>query len=254
MSIHGEQVLMRVYLDSADRPPHSPSYEELVRSARRFGLAGATVLNGALGFGSHGTIRRSKWSIVEHFPVILEIVDTTERIGAFIEGPADKIMHRGMITLERANVMMYRHRGHERVREMQLGILLEPLSTVPRITPRGHMQTSEMGVLLRVFVGDADRFNGTPLYEAIVQKAREVGLAGATVLRGSEGFGANSVVHTAKLLGLSTDLPVVIEIVDEDEKVKLLLPHLETMVQEGMITMEHVMILFYRHGAPQSAA
>ena len=66
---------------------------------------------------------------------------------------------------------------------------------------------------------------------------------------GAEGFGAHSVVHTSKILGMSTDLPIVIEMVDEDEKIKLLLPHLETMVQEGMITMEHVMILFYRHGA-----
>ena len=110
------------------------------------------------------------------------------------------------------------------------------------------MQINETGVLLRVFVGDSDRFEGAPLHEAIVQKAREIGLAGATVLRGAEGFGANSVVHTSTILGMSTDLPLVIEMVDEDEKIKLLLPHLETMVQVGMITMEHVMILFYRHG------
>jgi hypothetical protein len=249
MSIHGEQVLMRVYLDSADRPPHSPTFEELVRTARKVGLAGATILRGIVGFGSQGVIGRSKWSLVEHVPVILEIVDSAEHIQLFLEGPVDQIMRRGMITLERANVMMYRHRGQDRQNNFHLGSLLEPLSTVPRITPRGHMQINETGVLLRVFVGDSDRFEGKPLYEAIVQKAREIGLAGATVLHGSEGFGANSVVHTSKILGMSTDLPVVIEIVDEDEKIKLLLPHLETMVQEGMITMEHVMILFYRHGA-----
>ena len=249
MSIHGEHVLMRVFLDSADRPPHGPTFEKLVRAARKFGLAGATVLRGILGYGALGVIGRSKWSLAEHVPVILEIVDSAERIQAFLEGPVDQIMRRGMITLERANVMMYRHRGQDQQNHFGLGTLLEPLSTVPRITARGHMQINETGVLLRVFVGDSDRHEGLPLYEAIVQKAREVGLAGATVLRGSEGFGANSVVHTSKILGMSTDLPVVIEIVDEDEKIKLLLPHLETMVQEGMITMEHVMILFYRHGA-----
>ena len=249
MSIHGEQVLMRVYLDSADRPPHSPTFEELVRAGRKFGLAGATVLRGVLGFGAQGTIGRSKWSLVEHVPVILETVDSAERIQAFIHGPVEKIMRRGMITLERANVMMYRHRGQDRANNFHLGALLEPLSTVPQITPGGHMQTSDTGVLLRVFIGDSDRHQNMPLYEAIVQKAREVGLAGATVLRGSEGFGANSIVHTSKVLGMSTDLPIVIEIVDAEEKIKLLLPHLETMVQEGMITMEHVMILFYRHAS-----
>jgi PII-like signaling protein len=80
-----------------------------------------------------------------------------------------------------------------------------------------------------------------------VQKTRELGLAGATVLRGTEGFGARSVVHKAALLEMSSDLPVVIEIVDTEEHVKLLLPYLETMVQEGMITMEYVVILMYRH-------
>jgi uncharacterized protein len=252
MSIHGEHVLMRAYLDSADRPPHSPAFEELVHSARKLGLAGATVLRGILGFGSHGISRESKWSLVEHVPVILEMVDSADKIQAFIEGAVERIMRRGMITLERANVMMYRHRqqtsDQNQANTLHLGALLEPLSTVPRITPRGHMQTSETGVLLRVFIGDSDRFESKPLYEAVVQKAREVGLAGATVLRGSEGFGAHSVVHTAKILGMSTDLPIVIEIVDEEEKIKLLLPHLETMVQEGMVTMEHVMILSYRPG------
>ncbi|HEX3998845.1 MAG TPA: DUF190 domain-containing protein [Pirellulales bacterium] len=247
MSIHGEQVLMRVYLDSADRPPHSPTFEELVRAGRKFGLAGVTVLRGMLGFGSKGTIGQSKWSLVEHVPVILEVVDSAERVQAFIDGPAELVMRRGMITLERANVMMYRHRGQDKPNHFHLGALLDPLSTVPRISPRGSMQTNETGVLLRVFVGDSDRYEGKPLYEAIVQKARDVGLAGATVLRGCEGFGANSIVHTSTVLGMSTDLPIIVEIVDEEQKIKLLLPHLETMVQEGMITMEHVVILFYRH-------
>src|SRR5580658_9864154 len=110
MSIQGEQVLTRFYLDSADRPPHSPTFEELVRSARKFGLAGATVLRGIAGFGSQGTLSRSKWSLVEHVPVILEIVDSAEKIQSFVEGPVERILRRGMITLERANVTMYRHR------------------------------------------------------------------------------------------------------------------------------------------------
>ena len=110
------------------------------------------------------------------------------------------------------------------------------------------MTTHENGILLRVFIGESDRFQGKPLYEAIVQKVRELGLAGATVLRGTEGFGANSVVHKAALLEMSSDLPIVIEIVDTEEKVKPLLPHLEAMVEEGMVTMEYVVILLYRHG------
>ena len=114
------------------------------------------------------------------------------------------------------------------------------------------MTIQENGVLIRVFIGDSDKHDRLPLSKAIVQKVRELGLAGATVVRGSEGFGANSVVHKSALLEMSSDLPVIIEIADEEEKIKLLLPHLESMVKEGMITMEHVAIYLYRHN-PASA-
>lgn len=108
------------------------------------------------------------------------------------------------------------------------------------------MTIDEDGVLLRVFIGESDRHEHRPLHEAIVQTARELGLAGATVLRGIEGFGANSVVHKAALLELSADLPLVIEIVDRQEKIQQLLPKLEGMVKEGMITMEYVAVVLYR--------
>ena len=110
------------------------------------------------------------------------------------------------------------------------------------------MNPSEDGVLLRVFLGESDRDeNGRPLYETIVRRARELGLAGATVLRGVEGFGANSVIHNAALLEMSTDLPIIIEIVDREAKVQEVLPQLDQMVKEGMITMERVAIVSYRH-------
>jgi len=104
----------------------------------------------------------------------------------------------------------------------------------------------EQGKLLRIFIGESDRWHHQPLYEAIVLKARELGLAGATVLRGPMGFGANSRLHTAKILRLSMDLPMVIEIVDTDAKIKQLLPHLEEMVLEGLVTLEDVQVLKYR--------
>lgn len=254
MSIQGEQVLLRAYLQSADRAPFGPTYERLVHAARKEGLAGATVLRGVIGFGMHGLIKRSTWSLVEHVPIVVEIVDSGERIATFIEGPMEKIMVSGMVTLERANVMMYRKRKEDQPNKLTLGAPLTPLSTLPRIQARGSMKINENGVLLRVFVGSSDRYEHQALYEAIVQKARELGLAGATVLRGSEGFGAHSVVHTATLLEMSTDLPVVIEIVDTKEQIETLLPHLETMVLEGMITMEYVVIVLYRQDATAAVA
>ncbi|MGA2583312.1 MAG: DUF190 domain-containing protein [Tepidisphaeraceae bacterium] len=250
MSLVGEQVLLRIYLQSADRAPHVPTYERIVKAARQEKLAGATVIRGIMGAGYHGVIQESTWSITQHVPVIVEIVDSAEKIMKFVQGPLDQIMVGGMLTLERAAVMMYRHRTQDQPSTLQLAGALNPLSTLPAISPGNLMTTQDKGVLLRVFTGESDRFEHKPLYEAIVRKVRDLGLAGATVLRGAEGFGARSVVHKSALLEMSSDLPVVIEIVDTEEKIKLLLPHLETMVQEGMITMEYVVILMYRHDKP----
>jgi len=108
------------------------------------------------------------------------------------------------------------------------------------------MKIPEDGWLLRIFIGESDRWDGKPLYEAIVLKARELHMAGATVLRGPMGFGAHSRMHTAKILRLSEDLPLVIEIVDAKEKIDELLPHIDQMVEEGLVTLERVRVIKYR--------
>jgi hypothetical protein len=254
MSLVGEQILLRIYLQSADRAPHVPTYQRILKAARSEKLAGATVLSGILGLGSRGVIHSTAWGLVQHEPVIVEIVDTREKIMAFIQNTLDSLMVGGMLTLERAAVMMYRHRQDDDSGELHLASMLKPLSTMPSLQPGPHMKIQDNGVLLRVFIGDSDKFQNKPLHEQIVQKVRELGLGGATVLRGSQGFGARSVIHRAGLLEMSTDLPIVIEIVDSEDKIKVLLPHLETMVQEGMITMEYVVILMYRHDAPATSA
>ena len=107
--------------------------------------------------------------------------------------------------------------------------------------------------LLRIFVGESDRFEGHPLPEAIVRKAREMGMAGATVLHGTMGFGAHSRLHTAKILRLSEELPVVIEIVDMPERIEAFLPVLDTMMTEGLVTREKVKVIVYRHNGSSRA-
>jgi PII-like signaling protein len=108
------------------------------------------------------------------------------------------------------------------------------------------MKIPNEGYLLRIYIGESDKWHGTPLYEAIVLKARELHLAGATVLRGPMGFGAHSRLHTAKVLRLSEDLPIVIEVVDAKEKIDELMPHIDEMVQEGLVTLERVQVIQYR--------
>jgi uncharacterized protein len=108
------------------------------------------------------------------------------------------------------------------------------------------MNIPEEGYLLRVFIGESDKAGHRPLYEEIVLKAREAGLAGATVLRGVMGFGKNSILHTAKILRLSEDLPMVVEIVDSLEKVEAFVPTLDEMIKDGLVTIEKIRVIHYK--------
>ncbi|HXV28603.1 MAG TPA: DUF190 domain-containing protein [bacterium] len=112
------------------------------------------------------------------------------------------------------------------------------------------MKIPEEGKLLRIFIGEADKWQGRPLYEEIIHLAKKEGMAGATAIKGFMGFGCKSHLHTAKLLRLSEDLPVVVEMVDSEEKISRFLPRLDEMVKEGLMTLEKVSVVMYRaeHG------
>jgi len=161
-------------------------------------------------------------------------------------------MKDGTITLERAHVVLYRG-GEGRLQEKDSAPRYDVIATRTARTAWGvkTMKVPEDGVLLRIFIGESDRekASGRPLYEAIVSRAREAQLAGATVLKGPMGFGRHSLMHSAKLLEMSTDLPVVIEIVDAEEKVRSFLPVVDELVTEGLVTLEAVRVLKYVAGA-----
>jgi PII-like signaling protein len=114
------------------------------------------------------------------------------------------------------------------------------------------MTLPKEGKLLRIFIGESDKYEKMPLFEWIVRKAREKELAGATVLRGLEGYGANSRLHTAKILRLSSDLPIVIEIIDTEAKIEAFLPLIEDAITDGLATIEKVEVRFYRAGEKKS--
>jgi uncharacterized protein len=252
MKLEGEQILLRVYLRNTDKQGwfSAPAAETLVQRARRDGLAGATVLRGFFGLDLTGRLLESStWSLIEHAPVIIEFVDGAAAIGRFLK-VVEEVVCEGLVTLERAHVLLYRENraaAERAAMRLQVPGPVPPLSTLPGPEEFPAMHLSEDGQLLRVFIGEADIWHGEALYRAIVLKARELGLAGATVLRGPMGFGANSRMHTTKLLELSTDLPIVVEMVDSPEKIQSLLPFLDEVVQEGLITIENVRVLKYRH-------
>jgi PII-like signaling protein len=253
MKLEGEQTLLRVYLRSTDKYGWwRMAADTLVTRARSQGLAGATLLHGFFGLDSTGKLlERARWSIVERLPVIVEFVDSPKVIGQFMATVAE-IVTEGMATLERGHVLRYRA---DRVASTpSAGALavpgpVPPLSTLPSPEEFPAMTIGETGQLLRVFIGESDVYDGQPLYRSIVLKARELGLAGATVLRGAMGFGANSKMHTTRLLELSSDLPILVEIVDSAEKISGLLPFLDEVVKEGLITIELVKVFRYRHNS-----
>lgn len=111
------------------------------------------------------------------------------------------------------------------------------------------MKLEGTGLLLRIYLGESDHWHGKPLYQAIVERLRERGLAGATVLRGIEGYGAKQHLHTTRILSLSEDLPVLIEAVDSEEKIRAIIPEIDEMLGDGLMTLEKVEVITYRAGA-----
>jgi len=111
------------------------------------------------------------------------------------------------------------------------------------------MKIEGEGQLLRIYIGESDQWEGKPLYMAIVERVKKEGLAGCTVIRGIEGFGASSRIHTARILRLSEDLPILIEIADQSDRIQKIIPTLDQMVDEGLMTLEKVNIIKYKHGS-----
>jgi PII-like signaling protein len=248
LKLEAEQVLCRFHLSNLARHGAEPLYQWIVEAAHREGLQGATILKGFMGLRPDGSIMREKaWALSQEVPVIVEVVDGPHHVERLLQR-VEPSLKEGTITLERAHVVLYR--GGETD--------LKPRDVAPRadvISSQGAsaawevktMTMPEEGVLLRIFIGESDREKGRdrPLYETLVRRAREAHLAGATVLKGPMGFGRHSRMHTAKLLALSTDLPVVIEIADAEEKIQSFMPVVDELVREGLVTLEAVRIIKY---------
>jgi PII-like signaling protein len=240
--------LCRFHLSNLVHHGLEPLYEWIVTVAHSEGLQGATILKGILGLTPNGSImRENPWTLSQEVPVIIEVVDGprhVERLLARVE-PSFK---EGTITLERAHVVLYRG-GDKDLKPQDIAPRCDVIGTKDESTAWRvqTMKLPEDGVLLRIFIGESDRERGRdrPLYEGIVQRAREAHLAGATVLKGTMGFGRHSRVHVARILELSTDLPIVVEIVDAEEKVSSFLPVVDELVTEGLVTLEAVRILRY---------
>jgi PII-like signaling protein len=245
MKIQTEQVLCRFQLSNFVRHGLSPLYEWIVERAHRDGLGGATVLEGFYGMRPDGGILEAQTlSLSQEHPVIVEVIDEPARIEALL-ADVEPVFTSGVITLERAHVWLYKRLSGERGGGTRRAIV--PTTELSAAGGVRTMRVAENGVLLRIFIGESDKApdDGRPLYESIVKRARKADLAGATVLRGPMGFGRHSRVHKTRLVDLSADLPIVIEIVDDEAKVDAFLPVVDELVTEGLVTLEAVRIVRY---------
>jgi PII-like signaling protein len=241
--------LLRFYSNANETFVGVPLYRAVVETARRGKLAGASVFPVEIGYGVHRQLHdiTSEYSSFE-IPIVVDVVDAAERVASLV-GELETMVGEGLIVISMAQVLRYTHaaeRGEAIRRELAIG----PPSLTKRICSEeglSPMKIEGEAKRVTVYIGSADTFGGRNLAVAIVEKCREMGMAGASVSRGVMGFGKHSVIHKAHFLGLSDDLPEKIEVVDQPQEIERLLPVLDEMVGGGLIVVEDVHVVRYSH-------
>jgi PII-like signaling protein len=207
-----------------------PLYEAILHFLHQRGCAGATATKGIAGFGAHGVFHRTKLlRLTENLPIRIEMVESEFKINALLPFLYEMVTE-GLIEVQDTEVIKYTHKHELAAEEHHEGVKLEGRA-----------------MMLRIYVDENDQFEGVPLYEAIVKRLKMVDIAGATVFKGIMGYGAKSRVHRQHMLGLGEDLPVMITVVDTEERIRQVLPSLDSMVQEGLVVLSEVDILKYSH-------
>ncbi|MFN2596128.1 MAG: DUF190 domain-containing protein [Pyrinomonadaceae bacterium] len=221
-----------VYVNEQEKYRGEPVYEAVVRFLQRHGCAGATVTRAVAGYGASGTLHEARvFSLTEDVPVRIEAVDSAQKIEALLPWVYDMVA-KGLIEVQDTEVVKFsRHGAGE-----EAGHAMK------------HEKLEGSAKMLRIYIGEDDRWEGEPLHEAIVKKLWMMDIAGATVYRGLMGYGAQQRLHKKSgWLSLSTDLPVMISVIDTEEKIRRVLPVLDEMVDEGLVVLSDVEIIKYTH-------
>ncbi len=219
-----------IYVSEQDRYEGRPLHERLLEFFRDHGCAGATVTKAIAGFGPHGVFRtRRALSLTEDLPLRIEVVERAETVERLLPFVYDMV-EEGLVEVLDTTVVKYSHRAQ--------------VTTAGLSAP--HLRLEGRAKMLRIYVGEDDRWEGVPLYEAIVKRLRMMDLAGATVYKGVLGYGASKRVHRGRLLPLSADRPVMITVVDTEAKIRQALPVLDEMVAEGLLVLSDVEIIKYK--------
>ena len=227
----GKAKLMRIFIGENDKWRDKPLHKALIESMRANDIAGVTVYQGILGYGANRRIHKDSALHLSHDrPVMLSVVDTEEKLQAYFpildrDGPAGA----------RCLVRCGHHQVHPQLRD----------SRAEKGGPA--MKLAGKAKMLRIHFGEDDKWKDKPLYRAIVEKCRELDIAGATVLRGIEGYGASTLIRRSHLLSFSHDAPVMVSVIDSEDKIQKLLPFLDEVVDEGLIAMSEVEVIKYVH-------
>jgi PII-like signaling protein len=221
-----------IFVSEAEQYHGVPTYEALLRWLHDHGVAGATVTRAIAGYGVHGTYHKpSTLRLTENLPIRIEVIESAEKINRILPFVYD-IVGEGLIELLDTEVIKYTHKDEH----------------AEQPAPE-HIKLQGRAKMLRVYVGEDDRWEGEPLYEAIVKKLRMMDIAGATVYRGIMGYGAQQRVHKGGFLSLSHDRPVMVSLVDTSEKIRRAILALDEMVDEGLIVLSDVDVIKYTHTA-----
>jgi PII-like signaling protein len=244
-----EASLVRVYSKAIEKWHGLPLYRAIVEAARHRHMAGASVFPVELGYGSHRQLHdiTSEYASFD-IPIVVEIVDATERVAELV-AELETMVNEGLVVVSAARVYRYSHaREPEKTNPLERHAGPPPrVRRVSKAEGSTHMKIEGEGKRMTVYVGSADTWKGRNLAVAIVERCREMGLAGATASQGVMGFGKHSVIHKAHLLGLSDDLPEKIEVVDRPEEIDRVLPVIDVMLGGGLIVVEDVHVVRYLH-------
>lgn len=238
--LNGNTSLLRIYLGDFDKYQHHELYRMIVEKARETGLAGCTVFRGFWGYGVRGFVHTD--IVLEgagERPILIEIVDTQEHVRRFALDVIPMLKKAGgLITEETVYVHHYRPSAEVASKEIS-----GKLSDTKESTMNHDLKGQQ--TLLRIFIGELDKFEQKPLFEVILERCRKLSIAGCTVIQGIMGYGASSIIHKDHLFRLSQDLPILLEVVDTEERVRALLDEINPMLQGALVTEEKILVHHY---------
>jgi PII-like signaling protein len=231
----GKAVKVSIYLSEGSKHHGVPTYSSILDFLFYRGVSGATVLKGIAGFGAdHRMHSASIVEISDHLPLKIEFVESREKVDELL-GKLEELAGTGMIEIQETTV----------AKAAQISKAKKPV-------PAAHLKIEGKAKMMRIYVGDSDRWKDKPLYKALVEAMRANDIAGVTVYRGILGYGAHRRIHKDKTFQLSHDCPIMLSAVDTEEKLQSFLPLVDQMVEEGLVVLSNVDIIKYSHRALDS--